>query len=97
MIFPTGTNSATFSVIDSAPVIYTFTKAKPKKIFFDISSTDYSFRIKINDSVNNNPLFHLSRQEHFSISFPITVDKIEITTTSTDSALMTLFIEEWGN
>lgn len=96
MIFPDHTDYITFSLSKSTPVNFTFNSRKPKKIFFDSAENDFAFRVKINDT-GSDVLLHISRNEHFSIIIPSTVDKIEFTTDSETVSYLSLFIEEWGN
>jgi len=96
MVFPDNIDYITFSLSKSAPVNFTFASRKPKKILFDSSVNDFSFRFKINDA-KTDVLLHISRNEHFSINIPSTVDKIAFTTVSESEANLSLIIEEWGN
>lgn len=97
MVFPEKSNSITFQLSSTTPVIFSFPTKKPKRIFFDSSVNDYSFRLKINGEISNNMLFHISRNEHFSLTFPMYVKSLEFTSTAEGNANLGIFIEEWGN
>lgn len=96
MVFPDSIDYITFSLSASEPVNFTFASRKPKKIFFDSAANDFSFRFKINDA-KTDVLLHISRNEHFSINIPSTVDRIAFTTVSETVTYLSLIIEEWGN
>ena len=96
MIFPDKVDYITFSLSKTTPVNFTFNSRKPKKIFFDSATNDFSFRFKINDA-ESDVLLHMSRNEHFSIIIPSEVHKIAFTTVSESASYLSLIIEEWGN
>lgn len=97
MIFPEKSNSITFQLNSSTPAIFSFPTKKPKRIFFDSSVNDYSFRIKINGEDSNNMLLHISRNSQFRLTFPMYVNSLEFTSTAEGNANLGIFIEEWGN
>lgn len=94
MVFPDNTFFYTFDIVADTPVVFTFPNKKPKKIFFDTSSSDFACILEINNIPNKFSL-HYSKLSNIHITSPVTIDSIKIN--STNTAQMGILIEEWGN
>lgn len=96
MVFPK-TDYISFYIVSTNPTVFTFDKKRPKKLWFDVSSDNVSFRIKINDDDESGLLIHMSRSNSKEITIPSTVNKITLTTTIETSYQISLLVEEWEN
>lgn len=96
MVFPDD-NYITFSIgASSGNIDFSFPKKKPKKIFFDFAANDANIRMSVNDS-KSNVLLHGTRSDHYSISFPQTVDKLTFTSSNETVFYLSVLIEEYKN